>query len=57
MWEDIKGSRSNRLFSDRLKVPGGWIVRSIILSTGVDGGSSLHQVFIVDPDHEWELDN
>lgn len=45
MWEAIDKH------SERLKVPGGWIVRSWISYNG----SSVHQIFIADVNHAWEL--
>ena len=39
-------------YTDRLKVPGGWIVRSYDLGMQ---SKALHQVFISDPGHTWEL--
>lgn len=42
-WEKIDSS------SDRLKVYGGWIVRSKTATGGI------HQVFITDLSHSWEL--
>ena len=38
--------------SERLKVPGGWIVRSD--SGSYEGG--VHQIFIEDINHEWRLE-
>lgn len=50
-WEKIDDTRQNRSPSSRLKVPGGWIVRS---ETGAyDGG--IHQIFIADSLHEWRI--
>ena len=43
-WENIDED------TDRLKVPGGWIVRSWVMR-------SVHQVFISDPGHTWTLEN
>lgn len=49
-WEKIS------LQSDRLKVPGGWIVRSY-LDVGVTARAcSIHQVFISDPEHLWKFE-
>ena len=48
-WEDINSN------SDRLKVPGGWIVRSCVKSGSYDGGASVHQIFISDSKHIWNL--
>ncbi len=42
-WEKILDKQT-----ERLKVPGGWIVRSFL-------ASALHQVFVSDPDYTWEL--
>jgi hypothetical protein len=43
-------------YSDRLKVPGGWIVRSWIRDRWMDSPSvSVHQVFVADPSHEWKF--
>ena len=39
--------------SDRLCVPGGWIVRSWI--DGYDK-CTLHQIFVSDPEHKWVFD-
>jgi hypothetical protein len=44
-WEEIDED------TDRLKTPNGWIVRSYL------SGSSIHQVIINDPDHEWVLED
>lgn len=46
MWEEID------VCTARMKVPGGWIVRSVLTrSTGV----SVHQIFVPDPGHVWEI--
>lgn len=37
----------------RGKVPGGWIVNSLL---GSDKGVALTSVFVPDPNHEWKLD-
>lgn len=47
MWEMIDSG------SARLKVPGGWIVRSGII--GMGAGSAMAMVFISDPEHEWRI--
>lgn len=41
--------------TERLKVPGGWIVRSTI-PHGYNAGSAVHQIFIEDEAHEWVID-
>lgn len=38
--------------TDRLKVPGGWIVRSRIIYEGC----SVHHIFIEDQKHTWKLE-
>jgi len=37
----------------RLKVPGGWVLRSVAWYTD---SVSLHHVFVADPEHEWKLE-
>ena len=57
MWEEIplQGSRPTHLYrSDRLSVPGGWIVRTIT-GNGNDAGTCAVQTFVTDPEHEWSL--
>jgi len=46
MWESIDRH------TDRMKVPGGWIVRSLKV---YGEGCSIHQVFIEDKNHTWKL--
>ena len=42
--------------SDRIKVPGGWLVRTFVHSSWMEAVScSVHTVFIADPQHTWEL--
>ncbi len=52
MWERIPGSDEPAI-SHRLKVRGGWIVRSVY--TGYKEGAAIAQTFVADPDHEWKL--
>jgi hypothetical protein len=59
MWEEISKEElppgnTARIHSDRLKVPGGWIVRSSI--GGYNVGAGISQTFIADPMHEWKLE-
>ena len=37
--------------SDRLKVPGGWIVRAFMYHST---GCAIAMTFVSDPTHEWE---
>jgi len=58
MWEQIKdrGQRwgdNVQMSSSRLKVPNGWIVRSVAASSN---GTSTDQVFVADPLHEWKVE-
>ncbi|HXV27138.1 MAG TPA: hypothetical protein VD862_03915 [Candidatus Paceibacterota bacterium] len=60
MWEKLpQPLEKNRQYaggdvvSDRLRVPGGWIVRTIV--TRYQGGSHAAHTFITDPAHEWKL--
>ncbi len=51
-WEEIRGG------THRLKVPGGWIVRTMSLwgrIGGVESGSEA-LTFFPDPAHTWELE-
>ena len=49
-WEKIDG------ITERLIVPGGWIVRSRLVKETVSGVAvSIHQVFISDPSYEWKF--
>jgi len=56
MWENIRESRTGKFDkgenynSSRLKVPGGWVVRSVVTRYG--GGASCSQVFVADPEHK-----
>ena len=47
MWQQISSN------SERLQVPGGWIVRSRF---AVTYGAAITQTFIVDPEHTWVLE-
>lgn len=38
-------------YSDRLRVPGGWIVRSWIT------GESIHSIFVSDPKGSWVFED
>lgn len=49
------------LLSERMKVLGGWIVRTVarkgdIHSDSVSVSISVHQIFISDPKYRWKLD-
>ena len=54
-WEQIERGLTTSFIldveSERLKVPGGWILRSRLASSN---GVSVHQIFIEDPDHNWK---
>jgi hypothetical protein len=56
MREEIafKGNRPTHLYrSDRLKVAGGWIVRTIV-GNGNDAGTCVVQTFISDPEYQMD---
>ncbi len=61
MWEPIaepeNPERTWRTESHRLKVPGGWILRTIVKGIGMNAGAEVSQIFIHDPDHSWQLNN
>jgi len=50
MWETIIKEQGQE--SHRLKVPGGWIVKSIIVHYR---GCSVSQIFVEDKKHQWNL--
>lgn len=58
MWEkipDIKFVDDHlKKESGRLKVPGGWLVRTVV--TAYNSGTHSSQTFITDPQHEWVLE-
>jgi hypothetical protein len=56
-WESISDSTAGCM-SARLKVPGGWIVRTVFLrevyfSTTGAVGTEMKMIFVSDPDHKW----
>jgi len=57
VWETIEkvnieeGNRS-KIYSDRLRVPGGWIVRSY---TTWNNSRAIHQIFVADEHHIWDI--
>ena len=61
MWEQLADSASDAS-SHRLKVPGGWIVRTVVRyyhiggGTGTGAGCAVDQTFVSDPNHEWVLE-
>lgn len=57
MWEKIENDSSDsteRSNSARLKVPGGWIVRTTY--HGYNTGAAIAQTFVADCNHTWKLD-
>jgi hypothetical protein len=59
MWEALKNDPSEVL-SHRLRVPGGWIVRSVVILKGLPSGANcgIEQTFVSDPNHQWsQADN
>lgn len=60
-WESLEDPKDEAglwrmVRSDRLKVPGGWIVRSRNFTMNSHGGTAIHQLFIPDINHEWKLE-
>lgn len=51
-WEEINTDKEDASYSFRLKVPGGWIVKSYLCYSGKN---SVHQIFIKDENHLWRL--
>ena len=58
-WEIVNRVK-NQEFTDRMKVPGGWIVRTRFDNDSLPAGDTPWQVsvaitFLPDPDYEWAL--
>lgn len=53
-WEDIPEKERYRVHirSERLRVPGGWVVRSV---AGSMERTNVQQTFVADAAHTWEL--
>ena len=49
---DITGFGGNCF---RIKVPGGWLVRSDYCG-GIGKGAFVAHIFIKDPNHEWDIE-
>lgn len=55
MWERLKDIEPNAQ-SSRLKVPGGWIVRTILKYDTAEGaGCAVEQTFVADAGHDWVI--
>ena len=56
MWESINES-GHMGGSERMRIPGGWIVRSYLAINGTAGKAavSIHQIFISDENHSWRI--
>ena len=54
-WELVGWDEGNRIRTERLMVPGGWLVRShaFLICSGV--GVSVHTVFVADASHDWKV--
>jgi hypothetical protein len=47
-WEEIDK------YTDRLKIPNGWIVRPVYSACA--SGAAIHTIFIEDINYEWKLE-
>ncbi|WP_429885749.1 hypothetical protein [Geoalkalibacter halelectricus] len=47
---EIFSKHHKHVASERLKVPGGWVVRTIANRDSV----AIDQIFVSDPNHEWQ---
>ncbi|MEE9912881.1 MAG: hypothetical protein K4571_14295 [Deltaproteobacteria bacterium] len=53
MWERLKDNDPSAQ-SSRLKIPGGWIVRTLVKYDTAEGAScAVEQTVVDDPRHEW----
>jgi hypothetical protein len=59
-WEEIPnpdpGSLMIDISSHRLRIPDGWIVRTIACNVSTGGGIAVSHTFVHDPVHQWELE-
>jgi hypothetical protein len=54
-WEELD-DKDSHASSHRLHVPGGWIIRTIIVFSQGDGvTSAIEQTFVSDDAHEWQI--
>jgi hypothetical protein len=59
MWEQLEDF--SRFMNHRLRVPGGWIVRTVVIAFSAHEGGApapscdVEQTFIRDPGHKWAL--
>lgn len=57
MWEKLEDPinyNSALSYSHRMRVPDGWVVRSIV--TIMHESTSVHTVFVPDKEHLWKID-
>jgi len=56
IWEKIQEKMGSEHTSEshRLKVPGGWIVRTMV--SRYHAGADVAHTFVADPQHEWVLE-
>lgn len=62
-WQELQEPYGSELKSDRLKVPGGWLIRSYCIISHTGGpyaGSSayaeINTIFVSDPNHMWNAE-
>jgi hypothetical protein len=55
MWQKVPGE-PRCFLTERLSVPGGWIVRSSFVDPRDSfADSCVHQIFIEDKEHDWVI--
>ena len=57
-WQPLQENQDTRkafreIVSERLKVHGGWIIRTVVTNHGNDS-IALDQIFVSDPSHAWQ---
>lgn len=52
VWEGLPNNRDYQT-TERMQVPGGWVIKHTQLGGPMPARSSL--CFVPDPDHEWEI--
>ncbi len=49
MWEKVEAEGVKGCVTERMYVPGGWLVRITFYQVGISSS------FVPDPDHEWKI--
>jgi hypothetical protein len=53
MWEAV--TEGNREKTVRMKIPGGWIVKTTMDKDNIAASYAVAMVFVPDPQHDWKI--